>query len=47
MQEENSASQGPSDMCTELVEPQFPGIHMIAIAQTAGNWLILTWKDQE
>lgn len=43
MQGENSASQCPPDICTELVGPQFPGINpRDNIAQTTGNWLILT-----
>lgn len=48
MQEENPASQCPSDICTEFVGFSSQELtHMIIIAQTTGNWLILTWKDQE
>lgn len=46
MQEESPPSQCPSDICTELVGLSSHELtHMIIIAPTTGNWLILTRKD--
>lgn len=48
MQEENTAFQCPSDICTELVGLTSQKLtYVITIAQTTGNQLILTWKDRD